>query len=77
MGARSSPAASFCGDVPAPALASLVVISAFYSGSVFEINPKYTETEHAVRYFHSALYDRVLAKYGEDKARQLLRMPES
>jgi hypothetical protein len=40
-----------------------------------DIDCKHIETEEAVRYFHSAFYEMVVAKYGEFKARQLLKMP--
>ena len=38
------------------------------------IDPKHIETEEAVRYFYAAFYEVVVAKYGEFKARQLLKM---
>ena len=41
-----------------------------------DIDPQHVETEDAVRHFHYAFYEMVVAKYGGDKARQLLKMPQ-
>jgi hypothetical protein len=41
-----------------------------------EIEPRHVESEETVRIFHGAFYDMVEAKYGEEKARQLLGIPQ-